>query len=74
MYLYLLNVIPHSFCFIGDGSFASTLEHVRMSKCHGIDVSYSKRVMEHSLKQRGMCMYESSLQKLLLDFTHKCRR
>ena len=64
MYLYLL---------IGDVFFLflNTLAHV---KCHGIDVSYSNRVMERSLKQRGMCMYESSLQKLPLDFTHKCRR
>ena len=64
----------HSFCFIGDSSFASTLTHVRMCKCHGIDVSYSTRVMERSLKQRGMYMHESSLQELLLEFTRKCKR
>ena len=71
-----LNIILslHSFGFIGDSSFASTLTHLRMSKCHGIDVSYSKRVMECSQKQKGMCMYESSMQELLLEFTKKCRR
>lgn len=66
-----MHIHTLSFTLLGGSSFVNTLVHVRMSRCLGIDTSFSRRVMDNL--KRGHS-YERTLHQLLLDFTLKCRR